>query len=282
MIINFPRQGGFSPPVIRPGLEPPGPPGPARVTEIIDAYTIPGTERDTDLSASRLLGMMDDAGITRAVIAPQDRELAVRCAEGNARVLGMAEASRGSGGGGRFIPACTANPWLGGDAIRIVRDAVAAGAKMLVIAPAIQGFILTDDLTDHLFADAAAMRLPVYVHTGPHSHSGPSQLALVALRHAQTRFILGHGGSTDHAYDMFPVIKMGLPNLWFETSLIRPFALPRYGAAADEDRLLFGTSAPRNIPAHELQHTELHWPRAQHPAMYGANLLRLLAEVRTA
>lgn len=245
------------------------------MNEVIDAYCTPGTERDTDLSPARLVRMMDAAGIAKAVVAPQDREIAVRGAEGNARVLALAAASSG-----RFIPACTANPWLGDEAIALVRDAVKRGARMLVLAPALQGFVLTDDLTDDLLHAAAEICLPVYVHTGPHGHAAPTQLALVAQRHPETRFILGHGGSTDHAWDMPPVLNMHLENLWFEVSLIRPWALPRYAEIAGSSRLIFGSSSPRNDPGFELKHFDRHWPRAEHPDTYGGNIAGLLAGVR--
>jgi predicted TIM-barrel fold metal-dependent hydrolase len=245
------------------------------MSELIDGYCTPGDERDTDLSAARLVVWLDEARIDRAVIAPQDREIAVRCREGNRRVLAMA-----ASGGGRFVAACTASPWLGDEAVAIVREAVAGGAQMLVLAPALQGFILTDDLTDGLLAAAAEMNLPVYVHTGPHGHAGPTQLALVAQKHGNARFILGHGGSTDHAWDMPAVLRLKLPNVWYETSLIRPWAVPNYGNIIGEDRLIFGSSAPRNVPGFELEHADKHWPRAQHPNTYGPNLAKLLSGVR--
>ena len=60
---------------------------------IIDGYTTPGTERDAVMSVEALLGAMDVAGVARAVIAPDDRELAVDNVAGNARVATMASRS---------------------------------------------------------------------------------------------------------------------------------------------------------------------------------------------
>ena len=57
---------------------------------IIDAYTIPGDERETVLGAENLLSAMDQAGVSRAVIAPQDRELALANEQGNHRLLTIA------------------------------------------------------------------------------------------------------------------------------------------------------------------------------------------------
>ena len=81
---------------------------PPKRPEIVDAYCTLGTERETQLSARDLLALMDTAGITRAIIAPEDREIAVNNAAGNDRILSEADKS-----GGRFFPACTVNPWFG-------------------------------------------------------------------------------------------------------------------------------------------------------------------------
>ena len=70
------------------------------VNEVIDAYCTLGTERDTRLTAGELLQLMDEAGIQRAVIAPEDREIVAHNASGNSR---MAQAS-GNRRAGSFRP----------------------------------------------------------------------------------------------------------------------------------------------------------------------------------
>lgn len=240
---------------------------------IIDAYTTPGTERDTQLSASRLIRMMDKAGIDQAVIAPQDRELAVDCAKGNRRMLRVAAKSKG-----RFIPACAANPWSGARGIKLVREAVGGGARLIVLAPALQGFILSDELADDLCTAAGELGVPLYVHTGPHSSSAPTQLVLVALKFPATKFILAHGGTTDHAWDMKPILGAALPNLWFDVSLCRPWVVPSFAPLVDKSRLMWGSSAPRNDPGYELRASDAVWTIKDHPEFYGGNLATLLGD----
>ncbi|MFH1918663.1 MAG: amidohydrolase family protein [Planctomycetota bacterium] len=242
------------------------------MTQIVDAYCTPGTERETRLSAEDLLKWMDEAGIDRAVIAPEDRELALKNAEGNDRMLRLADRFAD-----RFIPACTANPWSGPAGCRELERAAGAGAKMLVLAPALQGFLLGDPVADELLQLAGELRVPVYAHTGPHSAAAPTQLVLLAAQHAQTQFILGHCGSTDYAHDMPAVLRAAPENVWFELSLVRPFAASGYAAMVDHARLIFGSSAPRNHPAFELGHLATYLPVEDHPGIYGGNLLRLLA-----
>ena len=146
-------------------------------------------------------------------------------------------------------------------------------------APALQGFCLGDELADDLLRTAAELRVPVYVHTGPHSASTPTQLVLLAARHPKTRFILGHCGSTDYAADMRTVMENPQENVWYETSLARPGAVARYGTTAGSAKLIFGSSAPRHDPAFELKFLDQLWPIAEHADTYGGNLLRLLSEV---
>jgi predicted TIM-barrel fold metal-dependent hydrolase len=244
------------------------------MNEIIDAYCTPGTQRDTKLAPAELLQWMDEAGIHRAVVAPEDREIAVDNTAGNRRVLHIAERSDG-----RFLPACAVNPWFGESACREMRRAVAAGARMLVLSPALQGFCLSDSLADDLLAAAAELRLPVYVHTGPHSFGAPTQLVLAAAAHPAVRFILGHCGSTDYVCDMPAVLRQAPENVWYELSLVRPWAAANYVRIGDQSKFLFGSSAPRNHPACELRHLRAILPLEDYPDIYGGNLAALLGEM---
>lgn len=241
------------------------------MVQIVDAYCTPGTERETVLSVDALLRLMDRARIAKAVVAPQDREVAVANVEGNRRIAESAQRFSD-----RLIPACTVNPWYGDAAIRELARSAADAARMLVLAPALQGFILTDEIADPLLEEASRLNIPVYVHTGPHSAAAPSQLLLVAARHPAVRFILGHCGSTDYHPDMPAVLAAAPENVWFELSLVRPWSAAQYAASADPSRLLFGSAAPRNSPEYELCHFAEALPFEQYPAVYGENLLRLL------
>lgn len=243
--------------------------------EIIDAYTTPGTERETACPADELLRTMDAHHIGRAVIAPEDREIALHNERGNERIVKLAARS-----GGRFIPACSVNPWHGERGAAMLRDAVAAGARMLVLAPALQGFMLTDDVADPLLEAAGALNLPVYVHTGPHGASAPTQLALVAEQHPRTPLILAHGGGTDHSWDMPAVLRQAPANVWFDLSFVRPWGIAAWRTHVGDERLIFATGAPRTDVGLELRHFGESLPIAEHPNIYGANIRRLVEGVR--
>jgi len=241
------------------------------MTEVIDAYCTLGSERETRLTAAELLQRMDEARIGRAVVAPEDREIAVHNQSGNERIAQICRQSQG-----RFLPACTVNPWFGQAGRQELRRAVDAGAKILVLAPALQGFLLGDELVDELLAVAAELQVPVYIHTGPHSFGAPTQVVLAAAAHPRVRFILGHCGSTDYACDMPTVLLLAPENVWFELSLVRPWAAAQYVKAGKRSKFLFGSSCPRNHPRYELQHCDRLLPIEHYPDVYGGNLAALL------
>ncbi len=243
------------------------------MTEIIDAYCSVGAERETRLTPDALLQWMDEAGIHRAVIAPSDREIAVHNTPGNSRIIEISQESHG-----RFIPACAVNPWFGETACQELRRAVAAGAKMLVLAPALQGFCCGDELLDGLLHAAAELRVPVYVHTGPHAFGAPTQLIVAAAEYPGVKFILGHCGSTDFAGDMPDVIRLASENVWFEVSLVDPWAAARYARTGGRHRVLFGTAAPRSNPVFEIRALRAQLPVEDYPDVYGGNLAALIAE----
>jgi uncharacterized protein len=207
------------------------------------------------------------------VVAPDDREIAVHNRSGNARIARVARQH-----GERFVPGCAVNPWYGREGVAELRRAVAEGARVLVLAPALQGFCLGDEVADELLAAAAELAVPAYVHTGLHSHAAPTQLVLAAARHPRTRWILGHCGSTDYAADMSAVLKAAPENVWFELSLVRPWNAAAYVSQSDRLRFVFGSSAPRNDLAFELAQFNEHLPIAAYADVYGGNLARLLGE----
>ena len=113
---------------------------------IFDGYCIPGTERDTNLSIEQLLQQMDDAGIAKAVIAPEDRELIVANVTGNDRHFTARLPSIRID----LCPRVAANPWYGVQPSRNSNAPLIAAHACLVLAPALQGFIPTDELCDDL------------------------------------------------------------------------------------------------------------------------------------
>jgi uncharacterized protein len=239
---------------------------------MVDGYCTPGTERDVRLPVENLLATMDQAGVDRAVIAPEDREIAIDNQAGNRRMTRIAQEHAD-----RFIVACSVNPWQGGRGVQLLRQAVEEGAAMLVLAPALQGFILGDPVADDLLKEAGAQRVPVYIHTGPHSSAAPSQLVLLAMRFPGVRFIMGHCGATDYSHDLGAVTQCNLPNLWYDLALVRPWTGADLVKRGFGPRTIFSSGAPRNDLVAELSEFERLLPRDDHPDVYGGNLMNLLS-----
>ncbi len=240
----------------------------------IDACVTLGDERETVLSAAELVRQMDRAGVEQALIQPQDRELVADNRAGNDRMTRAAADFPG-----RLIPVCTANPWDGRHAVDELRRAIAAGARMIVFAPSLQGFILGDEMLFPLLDAVADTRIPIYVHTGPHLHAAPWQLVDVAERYPGLPFIMGHCGATDFWNDV-PAAGAGAPNLYLESSFARPFVFKAHLEKVGIDRGIIGSGAPRSDLEFEWEQMRQLFPQKERPDLYGGTIARLMGEVR--
>ena len=207
----------------------------------IDACCIIGPGGAEESSADDLLRSMDQVGVDRAMVHPPDRCYAWDNQEGNELTAAAA-----AGHGDRLIATVTANPWRR-DAWDVIRRGLDAGARALSFSPGVQGFVLGEDklwgvlekLTDF------NARVPVYVHTGHHSHATPCQLFLLARRVPQLRFIMGHSGSTDFAVDVAPVMSVS-ENIYVESSFARPWGFVRRLEKIGHERAMMGSGFPQN------------------------------------
>ncbi len=237
---------------------------------IIDGYCVLGVDREYDLTAEALLQAMDTAGVDRAVIAPVDRWLAVDNRRGNDYILQAAAAHPG-----RFIPACSANPWYGAAGVEEFRRAVGEGARLLVLHPMVQGYLANDELAWPLLAAAEEARVPVYVHTGPPGNSSPWQITDLAERYPAIDFIMGHSGSTDFWNDVNDA-TVAAENIYLESSLARPFAfVPRLDVVGAR-RGIMGSFAPNSDFGFEWRQIREAVPAGLFSQVCGGNLQRLL------
>lgn len=236
----------------------------------IDGYCVVGRDREYDLTAAALLRAMDRAGVERAVIAPVDRCLAVDNRRGNALIMRAARRHAD-----RFIPACTVNPWYGVRAVRELQRSLTEGARLLVLHPAVQGFLANDELVWPVLDALAGRGIPVYVHTGPPGQATPWMIVDLAERYPTIDFIMGHCGATDFWND---VVAAGgaASNVYLESSLARPFAFAAYLQALGKARGIMGSFAPINDLGFEWEQMRQVLPPAEWADVYGANLLALL------
>ena len=236
----------------------------------IDGYCTLGVDREYDLTESDLLRAMDGAGVDRAIIAPVDRHLAVRNREGNGFIRKAAAAHPD-----RLIPACSANPWYGNAALEELRRAVGAGARLLVLHPAVQGYLANDELVWPLLDAAGPEKIPVYLHTGPPGAASPWQVVDLADRYPALDFIMGHCGATDFWNDVVDAGK-ALPNVYLESSLARPFSLVGRLSVVGMHKGIMGSFAPINELTFEWEQMRRVLPPEALQDVCGDNLLRLL------
>jgi predicted TIM-barrel fold metal-dependent hydrolase len=236
----------------------------------IDGYVTLGSERETIYGADDLVRDLDLAGVDMAVAAPSDREIAVFNRAGNEAVAAAAESFPD-----RIIPACTVNPWYGRQAVDELARAAERGAKVLVLHPTIQGFLMNDDLADPVVAKAGDYHMPVYVHTGGHLYGGPWQLVDCALRFPGVTFVMGHAGATDFWNDV-PYSGAFAANVFVEGSFARPFGFMNHLNAIGITRGIMGSSAPRNSLVFEWEQHRTYMPVETYGPVFGDNLAGLL------
>ncbi|WP_327092971.1 amidohydrolase family protein [Nonomuraea sp. NBC_01738] len=242
---------------------------------IVDGHVRVGRSRDAALSPIDLLVTMDRLGIDRALVAPDERSIAVDNRAGNEATARAAAASDG-----RLAAYAVANPWFT-DAVGELARARDAGAVALAVDPVLQGFELLDGLLDPLLDFAAGAGWPVYVRTGTPPTALPLPLATLARRHPGIAFVMGRSGATDFWIDAAPALRHA-PNLYADTAYA-PWDTVLSEFARDSEigarRVLFTTDAPCTVPDAELKRVT-DWPLepGDRAAVLGETLLRLLAK----
>lgn len=240
----------------------------------IDAHVRLGRGREVVLERDDLLATMDRLGIDRALVAPDERCIAVDNREGNELVAAASAAS-----GGRLLPYAVANPWRGAAAVDDLRRARDAGARALCVDSVLQGFDLLDGLLDPLIELAADTGWFVYVRTGTPPNALPLPLASLARRFPEVPFVMGRSGATDFWIDAAPALRYA-PNVYgdtcyapWDTVLAALAADPEIGAS----RLVFSTDAPYTVPDAELKRV-VDWPitEAERAEVLGGVVARLL------
>lgn len=241
---------------------------------VIDAHVRIGAGRDVSLTVDELLATMGELGIDQAMVAPDERAIAVANREGNEATTSVAAASEG-----RLIPYAVANPWYGKAALDDLAMARDAGARALAVDSVLQGFDLLDRLVDPLLEFAAEAGWFVYVRTGTPPNALPLPLATLARRHPWLAFVMGRSGATDFWIDAAPALRHAA-NLYADT-VYAPWDTVLSAFAADEEigssRVVFSTDAPYTVPAAELKRV-VDWPLPEpdRAAVLGGTLRTLL------
>ena len=200
------------------------------------------------LNAERILKIMDQSGIDKAVLLP---------ALSTGRPLSgqqMAEEVRKAPD--RLVAFAAVNP-KEQDAVDKFEDAVVNyGARGLKIHPTFQAIPADDEVWVYpLVEKARELKVPVMIHSGEGPYALPWQIGLVAMDFPDVTIIMAHMGLNSISYTE-GAIKMAkkAPNLILETTgVVYDNPITKACQAIGADRVIFGSDAPINNPLHEIE-----------------------------
>lgn len=190
----------------------------------------------SDYGPEAYLEVMDAMDVDASVILPLDG-LVHDARAGNDEVATWCASAPQ-----RLIPFCTVAPREPGAAAELRRCVEELGARGLKLHPWLQGFHPLEPFMDPICREAARLGVPILLHDGTPPYSTPLQIAALAARHPEVRFVLGHGG----LYDLWPEAIAAVrrrPNVYACMTSLHPQAMRRLADALPSDRLLFGTDA---------------------------------------
>jgi predicted TIM-barrel fold metal-dependent hydrolase len=233
---------------------------------IIDSHVALGIEHHLQLDKDELIRRMDAHGVECAIARPMGGELAVHNREGNDRVLAAGDRSRGL---------ATANPWVGGDAVKELARSRERGAVGLYLHPSRQGCFPTDPIATPLIEFARESRWPIVFHTGTYVHSDVLAVAEVARRNPGMTFVCDCAGFADMWFEL-PGLLQETKNILLCTSLIWTRAIKVAVDTAGADRVLFGSGEPRDSVEAALRRVErIGLTESQQRAVLRENAVRV-------
>jgi hypothetical protein len=241
---------------------------------VVDGHCHLGIGHEYQQTEDNLLHEMDTYQVDQAVVCPVDRCIAVDNREGNDTILAAVRRHPD-----RLYAFATANPWYGQRAVAELRRALGAGARGIKLHPALQGFLLCDELVYPIVELAAELGVPIFFHTGTPAFAQPMQLSELAMRFPNVKFIMGHMGSTDFKLEAVDVGVLS-SNIYLDTSWILPELVTKAVAAVGADRVLFGSDSPLSTLRIEMgARRATRWSDAERAKVMGESMLRLLGEM---
>jgi len=237
---------------------------------IIDFCTTVGQGITEYFRPEDLLDEMNQNQVDMAVIAPADQYLAVYNQEGNDYIAEMVRKYPH-----KFIGFGCVSPWYGEKAVDEVYRIKSLGLKGIKMEPFIQGFMLSDRITDGILTACEETALPVLVATGTPISSMPLQLRELALRFPKVNFIMGHMGFSDFWYDV-SIAAENLDNMYMELSYQMPSVIIEAIARCGRDKVLFGSDWPFSREKIEMAKVGLTEDEEDKKHILGENAMHIL------
>jgi predicted TIM-barrel fold metal-dependent hydrolase len=209
------------------------PPGAA----IFDAHTHIGDDIDGMRGRpDELLDIMDGYGIDRAFtfcMDEPDRHPAFRAP--NDRTLAWAEETEG-----RLIPFVRLD--LAESPIEEAGRCLDAGARGIKLHPRAQGFLLTDERLEPVFALAAERAVPILIHGGRGLPPISAALGRLVDRHPGVELIIAHAGIADMAG--LARVFGARAGVFFDTSAWSPIDLLDFYRQVSPEQVVYASDYP--------------------------------------
>jgi predicted TIM-barrel fold metal-dependent hydrolase len=183
-----------------------------------------------------MLRTLDRFGIDLAVVCGVDLlHKIIPMREGNDRLMGFCAKSES-----RLLPLASVHLAEGDKAVEEARRCLERGAKGFKFHPWVQGEYVFRPAMYQVCALAKEFGVPLMFHDGTPVYSLPSQIGVLAQMHAETTFILGHGGILHFWKEAIEVTKQN-PNVIITLCGQHPAAMQTVCDEIESDRILFGT-----------------------------------------
>jgi hypothetical protein len=196
--------------------------------------------QEVGASPDELERILDQHEVAKAVLLPMGAGLIHRFREQNRELAQL------SAGSSRYLFFCTVNPWFGAEALEELdlcfRQLGAAG---LAFDTSRQGLYIDSPMIFPFIEAARELAKPVYFFTGVPLFALPLNLANLARRFPEVRFIMGAMGVSDYWGDIVPSVRLA-PNIYLETSVNTnvPAVLPSFVEEFGDRSILFGSNYP--------------------------------------
>jgi predicted TIM-barrel fold metal-dependent hydrolase len=189
-----------------------------------------------------ILGMMDEAGIDKAVVMPDVSHHPDNKA--------LADKVRGNS---RFIPCALINPQFGEQAVEELETGVREwGIRGLKVMPPKHGVMLVSKQLHPLMKKCSELKIPVSIHSdGGYGH--PLAIGALATAFPDVPVIMDHMGYRNWVRDAIEAAKWA-PNIYLATTAVmEPLFIAMAIDALGIDRLVFGSNGPMVIPKMQVE-----------------------------
>ncbi|MFN2468333.1 MAG: amidohydrolase family protein [Gaiellaceae bacterium] len=204
---------------------------------VFDAHVHLGTDIDGFVGIlDELVSIMDRFGIAKAFmfcLDEPDRHPAFRA--GNDRTLDFAARSEG-----RLIPFVRLDLTEG--PIEEAERCLDLGARGIKLHPRAQGFMLTDERLDPVFALSAERKVPILIHGGRGLPPIAGDLARLVERHDDAQLIIAHAGIADLA--ALARSFAGKAGVFFDTSTWSPVDLLDFYRLISPEQVVYASDYP--------------------------------------